>query len=77
MTPQQKVEMFVHQIDSTTPDQRPPDWETTKSLIRRPAPRVGEVAPDFSLETLDHASTLTRSTFQAGKHLVLVFGSFT
>ena len=38
---------------------------------------VGEMAPDFSLETLDHQSTVTLSSFRAQKPVVLVFGSYT
>jgi hypothetical protein len=38
---------------------------------------VGDVAPDFSLETLDHQSTVTLSSFRGEKPVVLVFGSYT
>lgn len=38
---------------------------------------VGDMAPDFSLETLDHQSTVTLSSFRGEKPVVLVFGSYT
>lgn len=77
MTPQQQSTAFIRQMDAAPPEQRPPDWDTTKRLMSRPAPIVGQAAPDFTLETVDHSMSVTRSTFQAGKPLVLVFGSFT
>lgn len=38
---------------------------------------VGDMAPDFSLETLDHQTTVTLSSFRGEKPVVLVFGSYT
>jgi hypothetical protein len=50
--------------------------EVKRLMMRRP-PVVGEVAPDFTLPTLDDQHPITRSQFQKGRPLVLVFGSFT
>jgi len=68
---------FIAKMDQAPADRRPKDWERTKSLMARSAPAVGQLAPDFSLRTLDGASTITRSVHQAGRPLVLIFGSFT
>ncbi|MGA8036354.1 MAG: hypothetical protein WA823_07675 [Candidatus Acidiferrales bacterium] len=38
---------------------------------------VGDSAPDFSLETVDHQSTVQLSSFRGHKPVVLVFGSYT
>jgi hypothetical protein len=38
---------------------------------------VGEMAPDFTLETVDHKSTIQLSSFRSQKPVVLVFGSYT
>jgi AhpC/TSA family len=38
---------------------------------------VGEVAPDFSLESVDHKSTVQLSSYRGQKPVVLVFGSYT
>ena len=38
---------------------------------------VGEMAPDFSLETPDHKSTFQLSSMRGQKPVVLVFGSYT
>ena len=38
---------------------------------------VGSAAPDFTLETYDHASRVTLSSFQGQRPVVLVFGSYT
>jgi hypothetical protein len=35
------------------------------------------MAPDFTLPTLENDGQITRSAYQAGKPLVLIFGSFT
>ena len=77
MTPRQKMDYYIKMVDAKPADQRPPDWENTRRLIQRPAPKVGDIAPDFSLPILDQKMSLTRSTYQADKPLVLVFGSFT
>jgi hypothetical protein len=39
--------------------------------------RVGDPAPDFSLETYDHKSRVQLSTARANEPVVLVFGSYT
>ena len=56
---------------------KPGNWAHLKDLAFRPAPRVGDAAPDFTLTSLDGETKITRSTFQDGRPLVLVFGSFT
>ncbi|MFZ3214712.1 MAG: hypothetical protein WA192_01515 [Candidatus Acidiferrales bacterium] len=38
---------------------------------------VGDMAPDFSLETPDHKSTFQLSSLRGQKPVVLVFGSYT
>jgi hypothetical protein len=38
---------------------------------------VGEMAPDFSLETTDHKGTFQLSSMRGQKPVVLVFGSYT
>lgn len=68
---------MIAQVDQAPAEQRPPNWEFTKSLMKRRAPAVGESAPDFTLSSVDGKTTITRSKFQAKKPLVLIFGSFT
>jgi hypothetical protein len=38
---------------------------------------VGDMAPDFSLETPDHKSSVRLSSLRGEKPVVLVFGSYT
>lgn len=38
---------------------------------------VGDQAPDFTLQTYDHASRVTLSSFRGERPAVLVFGSYT
>jgi len=68
---------FIADVDRAPPEKRPPNWEHTKALMARPVPAVGAAAPDFTLKTVDGATTVTRSTFHPDRPLVLVFGSFT
>jgi hypothetical protein len=68
---------FIAKMDRGPAAERPPDWERTKRLMARPAPKAGQPAPDFSLRTLDGSQVITRSCYQAGRPLVLIFGSFT
>jgi len=39
--------------------------------------KAGDLAPDFSLQTLDKKSRVRLSSFRGGKPVVLVFGSYT
>lgn len=43
----------------------------------RNCPRVGEMAPDFTLKTADGKRSVTLSSFRGKRPVVLVFGSFT
>lgn len=69
--------MYMRQVDQMPPEKRPPEWEKTKRLMARKAPRAGSAAPDFTLATPDGRKQITRSKFHADRPLVLVFGSFT
>lgn len=71
------ADRFIAQMDRTPPDQRVPDWETTRALMMRPAPAVGDRAPDFTLPTPDGEQEITRSQLQGARPMVLIFGSFT
>jgi hypothetical protein len=71
------ADRFMARMERSDPAQRPPDWENTKRLMARPAPKTGDVAPDFTLKTVDGGTNVVRSQFAAGRPLVLVFGSFT
>ncbi len=64
------------EMDQAPAEGRVPNWEHTKALMARRAPKVGDPSPDFTLKTVDGQS-ITRSSYQAGKPLVLVFGSLT
>ncbi len=68
---------FIANMDRKPEASRPVGWEEVKRLMARPAPAVGQPAPDFTLTTLDGTETLTRSVYQEGRPLVLIFGSFT
>lgn len=51
----------------------PPLW----SIARGGKLHVGDAAPDFSLDTVDHKSRVALSSFRGQKPVVLVFGSYT
>jgi hypothetical protein len=52
-------------------------FEPMWSVARRGATRVGEMAPDFTLPTLDRRSEVQLSSFRGKRPVVLVFGSYT
>lgn len=47
------------------------------NLARQGRVRVGEMAPDFDLESTDHQGHFQLSALQGQKPVVLVFGSYT
>jgi hypothetical protein len=68
---------FIARMDGAPAGERPKGWEHTKELMSRPAPVVGQLAPDFTLPSLNGEQTITRSAHQAGRPLVLIFASYT
>jgi len=68
---------MIARVDQMPPDKRPPDWERTKSLMQRPAPKVGDPAPDFTLKTTKGGESITLSRFHPDRPRVLIFASFT
>lgn len=68
---------FIEQMDKAPPEKRVPNWEQTKHLMVRVAPKVGDDAPDFSLSTLDERTTVRLSQHKSDRPVVLIFGSFT
>jgi hypothetical protein len=51
----------------------PPMW----NLARGGTTRVGEMAPDFVLPTVDRKSQVSLASFRGQRPVVLVFGSYT
>lgn len=47
------------------------------NVARKGAVNVGELAPDFSLESPDHKTSFRLSSLRGEKPVVLVFGSYT
>jgi hypothetical protein len=47
------------------------------NVARKGQLAVGDMAPDFSLESADHKSTFQLSSMRGQKPVVLVFGSYT
>ena len=52
-------------------------FETMWSHARAGTIKVGDAAPDFELETLEHSGKVRLSTLRQEKPVVLVFGSYT
>ena len=61
----------------------PSRWTLVKGLFRQeigslqPGPKVGEVAPDFTLKTVDGKDSFTLSHSTGPRPTVLIFGNFT
>jgi len=52
-------------------------FETLWMRARAGRLQAGDMAPDFSLPTLDHTATVQLSSFRGSQPVVLVFGSYT
>ena len=68
---------FISYMDAKLPKDRVPNWETTKALMLREAPKVAEDAPDFTLETRDGSESSRLSQFEGDSPVVLILGSWT
>lgn len=75
--PGDRAMYFIAHVDSLPPDERPPDWEQTRSLMLRLAPYEGEPAPDFALQLKDSETTIRLSEYHPDRPRVLIFGSYT
>ncbi|MGO9262706.1 MAG: hypothetical protein ACLQU1_41465 [Bryobacteraceae bacterium] len=52
-------------------------FETLWMRARAGQVQAGDMAPDFSLPTLDHTTTVQLSSFRGSQPVALVFGSYT
>jgi len=48
-----------------------------QKMVDANAPRVGDMAPDFTLFDIEGKNSVTLSSFRGKKPVALVFGSFT
>ena len=53
------------------------DVMTGQKELDKRAPRIGDVAPDFTLSDTNGENPVTLSDFRGKKPVALVFGSFT
>ena len=60
-----------------SPAMRLVPFEPMWNLARRGATRTGEMAPDFSLPTVDRKTEVRLASFRGQRPVVLVFGSYT
>lgn len=68
---------WIEEMDRLPPEERVPDWERTRALMLRVPPAVGEIAPDFALETIDGSATVRLAEILDERPIVLIFGSWT
>lgn len=52
-------------------------FETMWNIARGGTARVGEMAPDFTLRTVDRKAEVSLASFRGQRPVVLVFGSYT
>ena len=48
-----------------------------QKMLNTEAPKVGDLAPDFTLSNISGAESITLSDFHGKKPVALVFGSYT
>ncbi len=77
MSSEQIAARFIAEMDARPPEDRVPNWETTRALMLREAPKVGDEASDFTLRTCDGGDSIRLSQFEGDRSVVLVFGSWT
>lgn len=68
---------WIAEMDAKPPEERVPNWETTRAMMMREPPAIGDTAPDFVLDTRGGDETIRLSQFQAERPVVLIFGSWT
>ena len=52
-------------------------YSKAQKRLDRKAPKAGDLAPDFTLASVDGTETVTLAQFRGVKPVVLVFGSYT
>ena len=68
--------MIAH-VDALPADQRPAEWDRTKALMLRKAPKVGHAAPNFTLKRMKSEEMVTLSEYRPDQPKVLIFASYT
>ena len=71
------VAQWMQEMDALPAEEQVPNWEHTRALMVRQAPRPGDPAPDFALQTRHSDDVIRLSEFQANRPVVLIFGSWT
>lgn len=68
---------FMAEMDALPPEKQLPNWATTRALMMRKPPKVGDDAPDFTLTAREGDATTRLSQFREDRPVVLIFGSWT
>jgi hypothetical protein len=71
------VDEWIAEMDARPAEEQLPSWDVVRSRMVRPAPRVGDPAPDFELRSIDGGEMVRLSAFQGSLPVVLIFGSWT
>ena len=66
---------IVHEVKNTVHYRK--QYTKVQKRLDRKAPKAGDLAPDFTLASVNGTETVTLSQFRGVKPVVLVFGSFT
>lgn len=72
-----RVENMIAQVDARPADQRPAEWDRTRALMLREAPKVSQLAPDFTLKRMKSDEMVTLSEYRPDQPKVLIFASYT
>ena len=76
VTPDRTAKMIAH-VDAMPTEERPAEWDRTKALMLRTAPKVGMPAPEFTLKRMNSDEIVTLSTYRPDEPKFLVFASYT
>ncbi|MCH7591444.1 MAG: hypothetical protein IH989_01510 [Planctomycetes bacterium] len=72
-----RVAHMIARVDAMPAEERPAEWDRTKALMLREAPKVGEPAPDFTLKRMKSEEVVTLSEYRPDQPKVLIFASYT
>ena len=72
-----RVAHMIAQVDAMPAEERPAEWDRTKALMLREAPKGGEPAPDFTLKRMKSDEVVTLSEYRPDQPKVLLFASYT
>ncbi len=68
---------MIAEMDALPAEKQLPNWASTRALMMRKPPKIGDMAPYFALKAREGDATTRLSQFRDDRPVVLIFGSWT